>query len=282
MYRLRFLLPAAMLMAVPVLAQGVPWQLLEGAEELGSAHREVVAEVLAEGRSYGECKGTLLECLLKSPDDEIARRLGNFVVRRAAANNSVEEILHSIQKRKLSAHAIKTYSPDYTGLIPSGSPDAPVQVIIYADFECPYCRVAATSLRELSRKQPEKVAYYFKSFPLKSHKRSVPAALAFLAAGRQGKFWEMHDILFRHQEDLSEEAFESCAAQLGLDKGQFTADRENKELIDRLRAEKTEGMKCGIKKSPGILVNGKPYYGVKTAVELLDRIEEELYLVGLP
>ncbi len=270
-----------MLVGAPVSAEEIPWDLLEGGAELGAAHREVVAEVLAEGRSYGECKGTILECLVKSPDDPIARRLGNFVVRRAAANNSVEEILTSVKKRKSSAYAIKTFSPDFEGLIPSGNPDAPVQVMIYADFECPYCRVASTSLRDISLEQPENVAYYFKSFPLKSHKRSVPAALAFLAAARQGKFWEMHDLLFEYQEDLSEEAFALCAAKLGLDPAQFDSDQANQELIDRLRAEKTEGLKCGIKKSPGVLVNGKTYYGVKTAVELRDRIEEEIYLLSL-
>jgi len=275
------LLLFALLLSSPVLAQGVPWHLLDGSAELGAAHREVVAEVLSTANTYGECKGTILECLIKSPEDKIARRLANFVVRRAAVSESVDELLIRVGKRKVSAHAIKTFSPGYEGLEPSGNPDAPVKVLIYADFECPYCRVASTALRELSLEQPDTVAFYFKSFPLKAHKRSVPAAIAFLAGAKQDKFWEMQDILFVHQEDLSDEAFESCAAELGLDMAQFTADLSDEALIDRLRAEKREGLACGVKKSPGILINGKPYYGVKTAVELRDRIDEELYLLTL-
>lgn len=268
--------------ATPLFAQTVPWKLLEGADGLGGGHRNVVAQVLAEGKCYGECKGTILECLVRSPDDPIARRLADFVVRRAAANNSVEEIVTSVKKRKLSAFPIKTFSPDFTGLVPSGgNADAPVQVIVYADFECPYCRVASTALRKISLELPDKVAFYFKNFPLKSHEQSVPAAVAFLAGARQGKFWELHDLLFEHQEDLSDKAFDECAKKLGLDMKRFAADRKDPAIIDRLRDEKTEGMKCGIKKSPGILVNGKPYYGVKTEVELRDRIEEELYLLSL-
>jgi predicted DsbA family dithiol-disulfide isomerase len=109
----------------------------------------------------------------------------------------------------------------------------------------------------------------------------VPAAIAFLAGARQGKFWELHDLLFEHQEDLSDNTLDECAKKVGLDMKKFAADEKDPAIIDRLRAEKTEGMKCGIKKSPGILVNGKPYYGVKTEVELRDRIEEELYLLSL-
>ncbi len=261
-------------------AREVPWASIAGGTDLGGAHKTVAEEVIRTAKSYGECKGTILECITAEPADVIASRLAAFVVRRAAAGNDAEQIRESIQRRKLSAFAIRTYSPSYEGLVPSGNPGAPVKVLIYADFECPYCRVASTALRKLSLEEPDKVAFYFKNFPLKSHKRSVPAALAYLAALRQDAGWKMHDLLFDHQEDLSDEVLEKCAESAGLDLAKYRADIADKALIDRLRAEKTEGMKCGIKKSPGILINGKTYFGVKTAVELRDRIEEELYLLG--
>ena len=269
------------LAAVPAAAQEIPWDLVEGSDELGAAHREVAAEVLLTAHAYGECKGTIASCLVSSPDDEIALRLAAFVVRRAAADNDVERILMSVENRKNSAIPPRMYEPDLTGLVPSGNPDAPVQVVLYADFECPYCGVASLGLREISLARPDEVAFYFKNFPLKSHARSVPAALAYLAAVEQGKGWEMHDLLFQHNDDLSDAVFEECAAEIGLDLERFRADMADKALIDRLRAEKTEGMKAGIKKSPGVMINGKRYFGVKTPVELQDRIEEEIYLLGL-
>jgi protein-disulfide isomerase len=155
-----------------------------------------------------------------------------------------------------------------------------VKVVVYADFGCPLCSVASPALRRLSQEEPDLIAYYFKNYPLKSNPEAVPAALALLAADRQGKFWEMHDLLYEKEKDeLCDETYESCAESIGLDLDKFRADMKDPDLIKRLRAEKTEGIKCGVEKTPGLLFNGKPYGGVKTPLELLDRIEEEMDLL---
>lgn len=268
------------LFALPAAAAEVPWHLLDGGADLRPFQRDAVEEALVAARSYGACGGTILDCLARDPEDRTARRLADFVVRRVRADRDPEEIVEEVEARRLSALPETVHEPDLAGLTPSGDEDAPVRVVIYADFGCPYCKAATASLREWTAEEPDKIAFYFKNFPLKSNEHSVPSALALLAADRQGRFWEMVDLLFSRDNDLGEETYAACAAELGLDMARFDADRKDKALISRLRAEKTEALHFGVRTTPGIFVNGKRYFGVKTAEELYDRIDEELEMVA--
>jgi protein-disulfide isomerase len=261
-------------------ANDVPWNLIDGGAGLKPAEQEIVAEVLGSAKCYGGCDGTILACLQKNPDDKIARRLAAFAVRRVKADQDTPDILQAIEDRRLSAFPPKKFTPDLEGIPFCGSAKAPVQVVLYADFGCPYCKATATALRALVKENANLVTYYFKNYPLKAHEQAVPAATALLAAEKQGKPWEMHDRLFAGGDDLSEAFFETCAKEIGLDLARFQADRKEKAVLDRLRAEKMEGIQFGVEKTPGILVNGKFYRGVRTWEELRDRIDEELDLLG--
>lgn len=269
---------AVALSASPAHGQDVPWGRIADARGLSKEQRGVAEEVLRTARCYGGCEGTVLECLVAG--DSIGTRLANFVARRAAANRPAENILTSITNRKQSAFPAQTFHPDLSGLVPSGSVDAPVQVVIFADFACPVCKVAVSALHEISLSMPDSVCLWLKTFPLAQEARSIPAALAYLAADRQGLGWEMINMLFEHGADLSDEALDACAATVGLDLERYRADLQSEELLARVRAEKREGVSFGISTTPGILVNGKLYRGIKTRVELLDRIEEELWILA--
>ncbi|MBM3321065.1 MAG: thioredoxin domain-containing protein [Candidatus Eisenbacteria bacterium] len=270
------ILPAAALAS-----DDVPWDLIDGGADLKGVRKEAAAEVLASAKCYGGCEGTILSCLSKSGGDPIARRLAAFVVRRVKADRDPEEILKEIEDRRLSAFPEKPLDPDVAKTPLCGDAKAPIRVVLYADFGCPYCKATATALRDLVQKDPKRIAYYFKNYPLKSNDRAVPAARALLAAEKQGKFWEMHDFLFANDKDLSDAAIEAGAKKVGLDLARFRADQEDPSVVERLRAEKMEGIRFGVKKTPGILVNGKPYRGVRTWEELFDRIEEERDLLDV-
>lgn len=256
----------------------VPWDRIGDARALNAAQRAVAEEVLRDAPCYGACEGVILDCLLVG--DGVGTRLANFVARRAGQGYSAASILKSVANRKLSAHPPETFDVDLSGLVPSGSADAPVRVVIYADFECAHCRVAATGLRELSLEMPEAMSLTFKNYPLTQSPRAVPAALVYLAAERQGMGWEMHDRLYAHVGDLDDESLEVCAVEAGVALEQYYADIQSVELRRRIDAEKAEGVACGVRSTPGILINGKPFRGIKTKVELRDRIEEELGMVG--
>lgn len=259
-------------------ADDVPWDRIPDAKTLTASQRSVVTDVLTNAHSYGACTGTILECLRAG--DATALRLANFVARRAAENRSINSILTSVTDRKLSALPDKTCDVDLAALVPAGNADAPVRIVMYGDFDCPYCRAAAIALRELTREMPDRVSLWFKNYPLEQHERAVPTAVAYLAAERQGLGWEMFDALFAYQDVLSDSALMSCAAGIGVDVAQYTADLRLGELRDGINQEKAEGVRCGFTKVPGILVNGRPYLGIKTKRELLDRIEEQLEMVS--
>jgi protein-disulfide isomerase len=133
-----------------------------------------------------------------------------------------------------------------------GPADAPL-VVVYADFECPYCAVVHEHLRD----RPLRVA--FRHFPVRSkHPRAWPAACAAEAAGRQGAFWPMHDALFADQGRLEDPHLWGRAERLGLDLERFEADRRAAEVAERVEDDFTGGIRAGVTTTPAAFVDGEP------------------------
>jgi protein-disulfide isomerase len=132
---------------------------------------------------------------------------------------------------------------------PAGAP----LVIVYADFECPYCAVVHERLRE----RPLRVA--FRHFPVRSkHPRAWAAAGAAEAAARQGAFWPMHDALFADQGRLEDPHLWARAEDLGLDLDRFEQDRRGEAVAERIRTDFGEGIRAGVVTTPAAFVNGEP------------------------
>lgn len=112
-------------------------------------------------------------------------------------------------------------------------------------------------LEQVLEKYPGKVKLVFKNFPLRNHAQAKPAAIAALAAGKQGKFWEYHDMIFENYKGLNNEAFEKFARDLGLDMKKFAGDRKSKDLADLVNADLQEGSRAGVRGTPSIFVNGR-------------------------
>ena len=136
-----------------------------------------------------------------------------------------------------------------------GPADAPV-VLVYADFECPYCAVAARQLEGA----PLRLA--FRHFPVRtSHPRAWAAAGAAEAAGLQGRFWEMHDLLFADQGRLEDPHLWARARTLELDLERFDADRRSETVLARIRRDFESGVKGGIVTTPTLIVGDRKYAG---------------------
>ena len=112
-------------------------------------------------------------------------------------------------------------------------------------------------LEQVLEKYPGKVKLVFKNFPLRNHAQAKPAAIAALAAGKQGKFWEYHDKVFENYKGLNSEAFEQFALDLGLDLKKFEADRKSRDLADLVNADLQEGSRAGVRGTPSIFINGR-------------------------
>jgi protein-disulfide isomerase len=106
-------------------------------------------------------------------------------------------------------------------------------------------------------KNPQTVKIVFKNFPIRSHKFSVQAALAALAAGRQEKFWDFHDELFKNHNRLNEDKIQEIAAKLKLNQAQFEKDRKDPLLLEQIRHDYNEAIRIGLRSVPTVFVNGR-------------------------
>lgn len=113
-------------------------------------------------------------------------------------------------------------------------------------------------LEQVLKKYPEDVKIVFKNYPLRNHRFSQKAAVAALAAGRQGKFWEFHDLLFKDYKRLSDAKIDGIAKELALDLEMFEKDRKAPETMMIVRRDILEGSKAGVRGTPTVFVNGRP------------------------
>lgn len=145
-----------------------------------------------------------------------------------------------------------------------GPETATLTLIEYADFQCPTCAAYAPLLSQLSSAYPDDLRVVYRFFPLQTiHPNATLAAQAAEAAGRQGKFWEMHDLLFAKQTDWNREAnahdkFTAYAASLGLDVEQFKTDIDSKEVKNRVAADYRSGAAARVNGTPTFFLNGEP------------------------
>lgn len=154
-----------------------------------------------------------------------------------------------------------------------GDVDASHVLVVFSDFECPFCKHAAFTLKHFSDQNPKSAAIYFKHFPLRQHRMAHQAALAAEAARRQGKFWEMHDIIFEHADQLERDEFKQFAMDIGLDVDKFVKDIEHPEVAARIAADRQEGEDLGLLGTPFFVLDGKPFDGRMS--ELLARLKSE-------
>ena len=138
-----------------------------------------------------------------------------------------------------------------------GPANAPVTLQEYGDYECPHCGRAHVIVKRIQKRFKGKLRFIFRHFPLSNmHPHAEMAAEAAEAAGAQGQFWEMHDLLYDNQEDLSAEAIADFAGELGLDLPQFADDLESHKYLPRVKADFAGWVRSGVNGTPTFFING--------------------------
>ncbi len=138
-----------------------------------------------------------------------------------------------------------------------GPEHAPVTIVEYGDFECPHCKQAVGAVKLLFARFAEQVRFAFRPFPLEGvHPHALRAAQAAECAAGQGKFWEMHDLLFEKQEHLQRHQLFDYARTLGLDMARFTAEMDDEIYLQRVRECQRSGDTSGVRGTPTFFVNG--------------------------
>ena len=209
---------------------------------------------------------------IKSTQDEILQRL-----------TAIEEGQKKLQAGSPARAARadedfdKSYSIAVAGSPVRGKPDASVTIVEFSDFQCPFCARSNPIVEGVLKKYPDKVNYVYKHFPLAFHAAARPAALASMAAQEQGKFWEMHDVLFANQATLDAAKIEDYAKQAGLDVARFKKDLESKkaEYEKRVDSELALGQSVDVRGTPTLYVGGKKVR-VRTVEGMSAMIDEQL------
>ncbi len=139
-----------------------------------------------------------------------------------------------------------------------GPDHAPVTIVEYGDFECPNCKQAAPAVKLLLERHAERVRLVFRHFPLEEvHPHALHAAEAAEIAGAQGKFWEMHDLLFENQRHMKQRQLHGYAERLGLDMARYTAEMDGEIYRQRIREHQKSGDESGARGTPTFFVNGR-------------------------
>jgi protein-disulfide isomerase len=219
-------------------------------------------------REKGEWSGLVSDLLAPCPDQPVslAQCVQESRPCRAcapAARFLVDQVKQGRTRTQAEGAYRARFSPDKiknieVGDSPAkGAPDAPVLIVEWADFECPFCGAVKPVLDSTLEKYPGKVRMVFKHFQLPMHQNAEKAARSAVAAQRQNKFWEMHAELFSNQQTLDPGSVERMAQKIGLGLDQFKKDRDSEATADAVARDRKQGEGLDIQGTPSIFINGR-------------------------
>lgn len=152
----------------------------------------------------------------------------------------------------------KVYNIPVEGSAMKGPKDAKVTIVKFSDYQCPFCAQAAPLVDQMLATYPKDVNFVYKQFPLTTiHPQAMGASKAAIAAGKQGKFWEMHALIFENMRQLSPEKFKELAQKLGLDMAKFEQDMNSPEVAAQVDTEMKQARAADVTGTPTFFVNGK-------------------------
>ena len=158
-----------------------------------------------------------------------------------------------------------------------GNLNAAITLVEYGDFECPHCRRAHPLVKRLLKEKSKELHFVFRNFPLSEiHPHAYSSAIAAEAAGKQDKFWEMHDLIFGNQDKLNTNFLLSLAEGLGLDLAQFAKDSKSDEVQSKIEMDFESGIRSGVNGTPTFFLNGSPVLSYDETYEsLLEAVQLE-------
>ncbi len=162
-----------------------------------------------------------------------------------------------------------------------GSSSARVTIVEFADFQCPACASAHPVVKQIVEEYKDRIYYVFRHFPLPGHRNALSAAKAAEAAGKQGKFFEMHDLLFNNQADWAEsnnpeEIFRGYAQNLNLNLESFNTSFADTSLAKNIQKDQDDALQLGVNSTPTFFINGEKYTGVLSYDNFKRIIDEKL------
>ena len=162
-----------------------------------------------------------------------------------------------------------------------GPAKAPVTIVEFSDYQCPYCSRAETTVQEVLKKYGDKIRFVYRDYPLPFHQNANIAAQASECAKDQGKFWEMHNAMFANQAKLAQaDLIETAGGIAGIDKEKFKACLESGKFKDEVQKDANDGQKYGVSGTPTFFINGIPMVGARDVNSFAEIIDSELERAG--
>lgn len=251
---------------------GVDWQGLTG------ARKALALKIVRTEKCSCGCGITVAECRMEDHTCATSRKLANTVAKEVAAGKTEAAIRADLKKIAAEPPPVldDPVKISIEGDPVRGPANARVTMVEFSDFQCPYCSTAVSETKALMRQFPNDVRLVFKQYPLDQHAQAEFGAEAALAAQAQGKFWEMHDLLYAGYPDLARATVLGYARKLGLDMKRFTAELDGHKYAARVHAEEQEGEEAGVAGTPTFFIDGKKYNETFTAANVAPLIRNEL------
>ena len=264
--------------------------------------RLVQRAAAAEGLTEGEYLSKRIDEMVGEPDEgEIVKLMTQYRSQLAdddlQARAQIVQALKQREKQQLSQELRKTLFEEANVEIlltpprvevavsestPARGPvDAPIVLIEYTDYQCPFCTRVQPTLDALMKRYDGQIRHVFKNLPLPMHAEAQLAGAASLCAQDQGKFWEYHDWLFANQRTLSRESMIAQAGTSGMDVDVFTECVDKGSYLGTVRADMAEANSFGITGTPGFLINGRVLTGAQPIEKFEAIIDSELRRMGI-
>lgn len=245
-------------------------------EELVQAEIENKVEVPKDEavKSFYEANKPRIE----ATGDEALQQVRQYLMQQK--RNEIREAF--IEKLKRDYSVVSSLEPLRIEVAASGHPtlgpaSAPITIVEFSDFECPYCGSFFSTLKEIEKNYGDKTRIVYRQFPLNSiHPHAQKAAEASLCANDQQHFWEFHDVLFGNQHELTVDALKTKAVTLKLDATAFNSCLDSGKQAEAVRKDLIDGVRAGVTGTPAIFINGRMLSGAQPYGDIRKIIEDEL------
>ncbi|HYL34284.1 MAG TPA: thioredoxin domain-containing protein [Bryobacteraceae bacterium] len=246
---------------------------------LTPVEKKAVLKLLREQDCSCLCGLKTAECIMKDPSCSYSRALAGIAIKGVKDGKSLIEI-SKLMDASPKAHRPKVLE-DPVAIPVAGAPergpaDARITLVEFSDFECPFCSLAVKQVNAIMTAYPKDVKLIYKQFPLSMHPHASLAAEASLAANEQGKFWQMHDLMFANFRKLSRDNMLAWAKQIGLDVDKFKADLDSGKFREPVKKDEADGEAAGVYGTPAFFIDGKLYNGPMTLEAVKPILEAEL------
>jgi protein-disulfide isomerase len=225
--------------------------------------------------------GSIAKCKKEDPGCPVAPKEIEAAANAARAGKSFEDIYAAVKKPDVipaqQGAPGKPHRVAVSGSIPVRGPkNAKVTVVIFSDFQCPFCGRVEPALKEVADTYPKDVRFAWHNYPLPFHEHAMDAAEAAMAADAQGKFWPMHDKLFANQQSLDRASLDGFAKGLGLDMAKYKAVMDGQTYKDKIGDERKLGTSVGVNGTPAFFINGQFLNGAQPFSDFKRLIDAEL------